>query len=346
MIRKNRKAAFLIIGVLAVLTAGCGFFPEKIYTSSLFAMDTVMELQIAGKTDLTSEADNYIRSLEKELSVTDEESQVGRLNAEGEGSLSGEAAGILGRALDVCKRTGGALDVTIYPVLKAWGFTTGSYRVPSDSEINELLENVDYSKVTVEEKESGAIVYLPDGMQIDLGSVVKGYTGEAVAAMLREKGVSSALLNLGGNVQCIGTKPTGEKWKVAIKCPFKDSTSGVIGVYSADDVAIITSGGYERYFEEDGKTYWHILDPATGKPAESGLASVTIIGKDGLLCDGLSTALFVKGLEDAIEYYRACDDFEAIFITEDREVYVTEAIADDFTLTGEYHDLPLKVVSR
>ena len=305
-------------------------------------MDTVMELQIAGDKDYTLDADNFIRDIEKELSVTDKNSEIARINEDGEGEVSGDVSAILKRALEVCARTDGDLDITIYPVLRTWGFTTGEYKVPTDQEISELLNCVDYRKVSLQND----TVTLQDGMQIDLGSVAKGYTGSAVADMLREKGVTHALLNLGGNVQCIGAKPNGEKWKVAIRSPFQDSASGTIGVYAADDVAIITSGGYERYFEEDGETYWHILDPGTGKPAKSGLASVTIIGWDGLLCDGLSTALFVEGIDDAIELWKESDDFEAIFITEEREVYVTEGAAENFTLTGEYHDLPLHVITR
>ncbi len=350
-------SALAVISLVSVLAWGCAFPGEKIYTSTIFAMDTVMELQIAGKKDYTPEAEEYIRRLEKELSVTDSESEIAVVNENGEGRLSEEVGNILQRALDVCERTGGALDITIYPVLKAWGFTTGEYRVPSDGELAELLYSVGYRKVVLErgvspdsedeaDMGSGAHVILPDGMEIDLGSVAKGYTGTAVSDMLREKGVEHALINLGGNVQCIGGKPGGDPWKVAIKSPFPDSASGMIGVMDADDVAIITSGGYERYFEDNGKRYWHILNPTTGKPAESGLVSVTIVGKDGLLCDGLSTALFVEGLDKAIEEYKISDDFEAIFVTEDREVYVTEGIADKFVLSSEYYDLPLHVVTR
>lgn len=369
----SKRTALLTSIPLLLSTAmwGCSFTLEKTYTSSIFAMDTIMELQIAGKEDYTSQAEEYIRALEKELSVTDSGSEIYKLNAEGEGELSSEVSGILSRALDVCERTDGALDVTIYPVLKTWGFTTGQYRVPADEEIAELLKNVDYRNVKLENASPGltsgddgatesevdsidsvdtdagsARVLLTEGMQLDLGSVVKGYTGTAVADRLRSLGVTHALLNLGGNVQCIGTKPGGEKWKVAVKSPFEDSTTGVFGVIDADDVAIITSGGYERYFEENGETYWHILDPETGKPAKSGLASVTIVGKDGLLCDGLSTALFVKGLDEAISFWKSSDDFEAVFITEDREVYVTEGLASNFTLTGEYYNIPLHVVGR
>ena len=345
------------MALVAAINSGCSVMPEKIYTSTIFSMDTVMELQIAGKEDYTPVAEEYIRSLERELSVTDANSQIAKLNAAGEGELSEEVTHILEGALKVCDRTDGALDVTIYPVLRAWGFTTGEYRVPSDKELSELLQKVDYRKVAVntevqagsdsaDAESSFAKVSLDEGMQLDLGSVVKGYTGTAVAQELRQKGVNHALLNLGGNVQCIGTKPNGEKWKVAVKSPFEDSTTGIFGVIAADDVAIITSGGYERYFEEDGQIYWHILDPENGKPARNGLASVTIVGKDGLLCDGLSTALFVKGLDDAIEFWKNSDDFEAVFITQDGEAYVTEGLAPDFTLNGEYHDTTLHVVSR
>ena len=355
-------SALAVTGMVSALAWGCAFFGEKIYTSTIFAMDTVMELQIAGGRDFTPEAEEYIRRLEKELSVTDASSEIARLNADGEGDLTEEVGSILLQAKDVCDRTGGALDITIYPVLKAWGFTTGEYRIPSDEEIAGLLSSVDYKGIDIEVEENASDsgsdskdgdsagntvkAGLSEGMQVDLGSVAKGYTGTAVADMLRSKGVTHALLNLGGNVQCIGSKLNGDPWKVAIKSPFPDSDSGMIGVVEADDVAIITSGGYERYFEEEGKRYWHILDPATGKPAENGLVSVTVVGKDGLLCDGLSTALFVKGLDKAIEQYRQSDDFEAIFVTEDREVYVTEGLADKFSLTSEYHDLPLQVIAK
>ena len=268
----------------------------------------------------------------------------------------------------MCDRTDGALDISIYPVLKLWGFTTGEYQVPTDEEIAALLPYVNYENVNVgpkdiarddpdkeiikdiEGKEIGfdseyVAAFVPR-MQIDLGSVAKGYTGTYVAEQLRLRGVEHALLNLGGNVQCIGTKPNGDKWKVAVKSPFEDSTSGMFGVIAADDVAIITSGGYERYFEQDGEIYWHILDPKTGKPAKNGLASVTVVGKDGLVCDGMSTALFVKGLDEAIKVWKESDDFEAVFITENGKVYVTEGLSADFSLAPEYHDAELSVIYR
>ncbi len=318
-------------------------------------MDTIMEIQAAGDEELLTGAETMIRDLEKKLSVTDEESEIYALNRDGEAVVSPDVADIMTRALSVCAETNGALDISIYPVLKAWGFTTGSYRVPEADEIDALLENVDYRKV---QQDTGTVllssaasdskcqVIIAPGMQVDLGSVVKGYTGSAVAKYFRDNGVKSALINLGGNVECIGKKPDGNKWKVAIKSPFADSQTGIFGVIEAEDMAIITSGGYERFFEEDGKTYWHILDPKTGYPAENGLVSVTIIGSDGLRCDGLSTALFVMGLDEAIDFWKQHGDFDAIFITDNGEAYITSGIADAFTLYSEYYDAPLHVLSR
>ena len=364
----NRKRSIRAATALLAMTAlcacslsGCAAFGPAIMTSSLFAMDTIMEIQVAGDEELLTGAETMIRGLEKELSVTDESSEIYALNRDGEALVSGDVADIMRRALEVCDRTDGALDVSIYPVLKEWGFTTGSYKVPEEAEIEALLQGVDYRKVEIDgagsseegvgssgtsEVADAAHVSIAPGMQVDLGSVVKGYTSTAVADYFRENGVKSALINLGGNVQCIGTKPDGKKWKVAIKSPFEDSQTGIFGVVDAEDVAIITSGGYERYFEENGEIYWHILDPKTGYPARNGLASVTIIGKDGLMCDGLSTALFVMGLDSAIDFWKQSGDFDAVFITDSGEAYVTSGIADSFTLYSEYYDAPVHVVGR
>ena len=333
------------------------FAGKNMQTSTLFAMDTVMELQIQGDEELLREGEALIRSLEKELSVTDENSEIARLNKDGKAALTEDVAELMGKALDICDSTDGALDITIYPVLKAWGFTTGEYRVPADEEIQELLENVDYHGVditsfdaTIDSDElsdaAGIICEIPEGTQVDLGSVAKGYTSMSLYNLFTDKGVTSGLINLSGNVQCIGSKINGDDWKVAVKSPFIDSSSGILGVLSVSDLAVVTSGGYERYFEEDGKTYWHILDPKTGKPAENGLVSVTIIGRDGLLCDGLSTALFVKGLDEAIRYYQENRDkeFDMVLVTDDREVYLTEGVADKFSLASEYYNLNTHII--
>ncbi|MCR5417202.1 MAG: FAD:protein FMN transferase [Pseudobutyrivibrio sp.] len=305
-------------------------------------MDTVMELKINGDKFLLTDSEHMIRNLEKKISVTDDESEIYELNHVKKAILSDQSIDVLEGAIDVCNKTDGALDISIYPVLKLWGFTTGEYNVPDSKMLDDMIENVDHSKIQI----NGNTVEIPENMEIDLGSVAKGYTGTMVADYLKENSVTSALINLGGNVQCIGSKPNGDPWNVAIKSPFFDSNSGIIGVLKASDEAIITSGGYERYFEQDGNIYWHILDPSTGMPANNGIVSVTVVGENGLMCDGLSTALFVMGLDDAINYWKDNNEsFDMIVITEDRKIYITDKLYDEFTLSSEYYNMNLTVIS-
>lgn len=324
---KRAVALFLAL----VLLAGCAPAPVQTVSTAertFFAMDTVMTLRLyeGGDEALLAGAEARVRELEGLLSVTDGDSEIYALNRDGAAELSPETGSLLREALALCARTEGALDLSTYPVLRSWGFTTGEYAVPGQETLDKLLPLVDYTRVALD----GNAASLPDGMEIDLGSVAKGYTGAALAALLREGGVTSALLDLGGNIQAVGAKPDGSPWRVGIRNP---AGEGNIGVVEVENQAVITSGGYERYFEEDGVRYWHILDPKTGAPARGGLASVTVVGDDGLMCDGLSTALFVMGREKAVEHWRQYRDFEAVLVSEDGSVTITPGLEGRFTLT-------------
>ena len=306
---------------------------------TVFAMDTVMDLSAYGADDALMEAaEQEILDLESRLSVTDENSEIYALDRDGQAALSPDTAELMETALEMCGRTQGALDISIYPVLRAWGFTTGSYQIPAQEELQTLLASVDYSRVVLE----NGTASIAQGMEVDLGSVAKGYTGDKVSQLLREGGVTSALLNLGGNVQLIGGKPDGSDWRVAVQDPESD---GYLGVLNLRDKAAITSGGYERYFVgDDGQVYWHIIDPATGAPAHSGLISVTVVGDRGVLCDALSTALFVMGLDKAVEYWHQYGDFEAVFVSEDGSIAITSGLQDCFSLADGYTDRTLTVI--
>ena len=176
----------------------------------------------------------------------------------------------------------------------------------------------------------GTNLTVPDGMQLDLGAVGKGYTADLVVEQLKEDGIESALISLGGNIQAIGSRPDGSDWQIGIRAPWKN---GNLGVLEMSDMAVVTSGGYENYFEDaDGNIYWHILDPTTGYPADSGLQAAVIVGKEGRLCDALSTSLFVMGAEKAEEYWRKNGGFDMILVTDENEILLTEGIAGQFTL--------------
>lgn len=316
--------------------------PEA-YSKSFFAMDTYVTFTAYGANaeDGLRQAENRIAELEKLWSVTDADSDIYAVNhSNGQPvGVSEETEELVSFALAMAEKTNGALEPTIYPVLTAWGFTTDENHVPAESEIAERLAVVGYDRV---HEENGTITLDP-GTMLDLGAVGKGYAGDEAVQVLKENGVFSALLDIGGNIQAIGTKPDGSYWRIGLKEPF--SEEGILGVIQVADAAVVTSGSYERYFiGEDGKRYGHIIDPVTGHPVDNGLASVTIIAGEGKLCDALSTALFVMGLEDAKDYWRQNRDFDMILVMEDGKLYVTEGIKDRFSLQGGYGDVTVNVV--
>lgn len=297
-------------------------------TRDIFAMDTYMNLKVySNDENILDISQEKISQLEKLFSVTDENSDLWKINHSNgqEVSISDETAEILQKSLEVCNSTNGALDISIYPVLKEWGFTTNLYKVPTQDRIELLLKNVNYRNISLDDNN----ISIPEDYQIDLGSVAKGYTGDCLMNIFKENGVQSALVNLGGNVQAYGTKPDGSLWNVAIKNPF--SSNEEMCIVSISDKAVITSGNYERYFtDDDGNRYWHILDTATGYPADNGLVSVTIIGDSGTMCDALSTALFVMGTEKAIEYWKNDHSFDMILVSSDKTIYFTRGLKNSF----------------
>ncbi len=292
-------------------------------------MDTFMTVRAYGDNgdEALKSAEEKIKYLESIFSVTIDESDIYKIN-NSHGStvdISPETAEILDEAVKMCEKTDGALDITLYPVLSAWGFTADEFRVPASSEIAGLLEYVDYSEVSVDRQN----VTVPEGFQLDLGAIAKGYASDEIADDLRENGVKSAVINLGGNIRTLGEKPDGSLWKIAVRDPF--NTESDMCVLETGETSVVTSGNYERFFVgEDGQKYWHILDPSDGYPADSGLVSVTVIGESGFYCDALSTALFVMGKDKAVEFWREKRDFDMILVTESHEIMYTSGISRCF----------------
>ena len=304
-------------------------------SKDIFAMDTYMTVTAYGAKaqEAVDEAEAEIQRLDELLSTGNEESEIAQLNQNKSATLSEDAGYLVERALELNKETDGAFDIAIYPVMEAWGFPTQNYQVPTADTLESLLKLADASQIIYDEN-SRKISFGREGMKIDLGGIAKGYTSSRIMDIYKENNISSGLVNLGGNVQALGTKPDGSKWRVAVQSP--DDTEDYLGILSVEDKAVITSGGYERYFEQDGKTYHHIINPKTGYPAENGLTSVTVVSEDGTLADGLSTSLFIMGKEEAIEFWKAhSEEFDIIMLTDEGKLYVTEGIQDDFSTEME-----------
>ena len=297
--------------------------------AGFFAMNTYISMTAYGDQadSVLEEAESRMKELEALWSVTEENSDIYAVN-HSNGSpvtVSDETAEILSFALEMAAETNGALDPTIYPLVSAWGFTTEEHHIPSDDKIQEMLSLVGYEKIRLDENQ----VQLPPNMMLDLGALGKGYAGDTVIQLLKDRGILSALVDLGGNIQTIGMRPDGMPWRLGLQDPFGGEN---LGVLSVSDCAVVTSGNYENYFiGEDGKTYGHIIDPVTGYPVESDLASVTVIAAEGKLCDALSTSLFVMGQDRAVNFWRQRQDFEMILVTSTGEISVTEGIADQFS---------------
>ncbi|MGN0633242.1 MAG: FAD:protein FMN transferase [Oscillospiraceae bacterium] len=339
---------YIFLAIALLIQTSCKGSDDSLNSShkeskSFFAMDTYITVTAYGEdTDNgLKAAQDEINALEKLWSVTDEYSEIYRINNSGGQAVevSPQTAELLRFSLDMHERTEGAFDITLYPVLKAWGFTTDEYRVPGDEEIAQLLKNTGVQNISLENN----TVQIPDNMQIDLGAVGKGYAGDLVAQRLKSNGVSSALIDIGGNIQTVGVKPDGEKWTVGIRSPFGEGNFATLEI---GECAVVTSGGYERYFVDNGKTYRHILDPKTGKPADSGLASVTVIGSEGRLCDALSTSLFVMGLDKAEKLWKESNAFEMVIVTSDGDIYITEGIENDFVINKSLTDTKASVIRR
>ena len=304
------------------------------YTSDVFAMDTYMTLTAYGENaqEAVEAGIAEIQRLDDLLSTGKDTSEVAQINANGGGVLSEDTDYLVKRALDIYQSTNGAFDISIYPVMQLWGFTTGNFAVPSESDLAAKLALVDAGKIILSEENGQTSISLPEGMEIDLGGIAKGYTSGRVMDVMKSYGIKSAVINLGGNAHVLGNKTDGSQWKVGIQDP--EDENGYLGGVSVTDKAIITSGGYERYFvdKDTGVKYHHIIDPKTGYSANNGLISVTIVSADSTLADGLSTSLFVLGTEDAITYceeHCAEDGFDAIMEDEDGKLYITDGIYDD-----------------
>ena len=331
---KNLVLAFFLI-FSCLITISCS---QKMESSSFTAMNTYMTVKSFGPhaKAANQKVQKEIERLEGILSTTIEGSDVYKMNSKSgldfaESVVQPETAYLIKESQRFYEMTGGAFNPALYPVIHEWGFTTGDYKVPEAGRIQELLALTDFSEVKI----NGDKVSHPYGLQLDFGAIGKGYAGDGATSILKDAGVKSALLDFGGNIQVIGSKPDGSDWTVGIKNPWGGEP---VAAVKLRDACMITSGGYERFFTgEDGKTYIHIFDGVTGRPVENDLESVTIICREGLYGDALSTALFVMGLDKAIKFWQQSScDFDFIILTKDKGIVYTAPMEKSISLLFDF----------
>lgn len=333
---KTKALTIICSFLLLLIFAGCTQENEAVHTTQIFALDTVIDLTAYGDNAkiAVSEATKEIYRLEKLFSVTNNQSDAYMLNQSSSDEVTAdtETCSLLRTAKDINSLTEGNFDITIYPVLRLWGFTEEDYRVPTDAEIENALASVSTDNIVISEDNK---IKLANNAQIDLGGIAKGYIADKAAEAMKQAGCQSGLISLGGNVRTIGEKASNENWNIGIRSP---ESQDYFATVSTRECSVITSGAYQRNFTEDGITYHHIIDPKTGKPSDSDAVSVTIIGKDGTLCDALSTAIFIGGSDYAETLSQNIPDFEYIVLTKDNTIHISESLRDSFDLTEDYSD--------
>lgn len=311
---KKILSVICICVISVILLCSCSAEPSSFYESQTFAMDTFLTQTVYGENaEEVSVSNSKIASdLEKLLSVTRAESDVSVLNAKGSGNLSGEAKRVFDLAGMYTELTDKNFCYSLGNLIDLWGIGTEHERVPRKEEIKKAV--VDPDLICVADK------IILNGTKINLGGIAKGYALDRFYENCVGNGVKSALIDFGGSICAVGSKPNGEKWSVGIYNP---SLGNLAAVISGNDFFVSTSGGYERFFEKDGKRYHHILDIRTGYPAENGLMQVSVISGSGVETDVYSTALFVMGKEDGYEFAEM-HDIAAVFLDENGEIYITE----------------------
>ncbi len=313
-------------------------FDPKKTTRELFAMDTIMTITAYGDNSekAVDEAVQEIQRLDKLLSVGDNDSEVSKINASGGGILSNDCRILTQRSLDIYRTTDGAYDITVYPLMELWGFTGDEPALPDDEDIQNVLSSCGSDKLTFDNKK----LTLGENQGIDFGGIAKGYTSSRIMEIFKKYDILSGIVSLGGNVQCFDTKPDGSFWRCGITDPDgPQDSSKLLGVVEVMDKAVITSGGYERYFKDDkGYVYHHIMDMQTGYPSQSDLSSVTVVSNDGTLADALSTACFVMGKDNAIDYWKKYSNytFDLVLCTKDKKLFITDGLTENFTSEYDY----------
>jgi len=328
---KNKKTIFLtILAVSLIFLTACGNNGEDIPQAedNVFLMDTLVQMRAHGENAevAVEESMERIREIENLMSKTIETSDIYQLNnnPETEIEIDKESKRVLEKALEYAELTAGDFDPTIGALVELWGVGTENAAVPEESEIKDALANTGYEHLRLNDNSAELT---KAGVKIDLGGIAKGYAAEEVKKVVQEYEIDHAFVNLGGNVLVIGNKVDGSPWKIGIQDP-REGRGNVMAIVDAVDKTIVTSGNYERYFEEDGKLYHHILDPKTGYPAENNLLSVSIISENSFDADALSTAIYVMGLERGMKFIENLEDVDVMFITEELEVYLSSGLKE------------------
>jgi thiamine biosynthesis lipoprotein len=336
MARKKKNIGIIILSlmVLIIFTACTKneepMTKEEIIFGSIPVKITIFDSSKEEELDVAFE---LIKAVDNKMSKNKDESEISAINLKAGKEyvpVSKETFDIIQKSESFYKTSKGYFDITIGPLVELWdiGPTTG--HIPEEGEIEMVLDLINYDNIEFNES-NHEIKLSKENMVIDLGGIAKGYAADVVVDYFRSAGIKKAIINLGGNVSVMGQKNEEDLWAVGIQNPL-EPTGSSLGILKAADISVVTSGTYQRYFEENGVRYHHILDPKNGYPIRNNLQSVTIVTENSLRADALSTALFALGLEEGLSLANNDESIEAIFVTKENKIYLSEGIKNNFKL--------------
>lgn len=334
------KRISIILLIILILVSGCS--KKEPIKKSDFLLNTVVSVTIYDKPDekILDKVFNEIKNIEDKMSLHRQNSEVVKINkmaGKKAVKVSKETLDVIKKGIYFSKLTNGRFDITIGPLVSLWNIGSGNKNIPSKEEIEKKLSLINYKDVSINSEKRE--VYLKrKNMKIDLGGIAKGYVADRVKEILKDENVESAIINLGGNIYILGKKLNGEKFKIGIQDP-NDDKNKPLGYVKVSNKSVVTSGIYERYFEKKDKRYHHILDINSGYPVRNNLAGLSIISDESIDGDGLSTSIFILGLDEGLEKINSLENIEAIFITRDNKIYLSKGIKKKFNLMKNNYEI-------
>jgi len=344
---RYKKVKILALGLVLALSSallqGCSGANAEPLEETQFLLGTVCTIKLYDhqSEEVMTKAFDRIKQIDDRMSANKEGTEVDAIAlAAGKSyvKVSDDTFYVIQKGLEYCAKSGGVFDISIGPLVKLWGIGTDAARLPSQEEIDAKRSLVNYKDVLINTADK-SVMLKQEGMSLDLGGIAKGYAADEVKRVLKENGVEHAIINLGGNVIAMNSNVNGQPWNIGIQNPF-ETRGDIVGSISVTDKTIVTSGIYERYLEVNGVRYHHILNPFTGYPMDSGLASVTVITDSSIDADAMTKNLFYSGVEKGLEYLKQNNpDVQAIFITKDKKVYVTDGLKGNISITNSEYKL-------
>lgn len=339
----KKKILLVVFSVIIVfVTVSCIGDKDKTISRDTFLLDTLVNITIYDNDnpEIIDGAIDFIRELENVLSVHIVGSDLYNIRQNAgikKTNVTEHTMNIIKRSMEYYELSNKNYDITLGPLIELWNESKDLNIVPNNNDIFDLLKYVGMNRITADYKNNS--IFVDNGMFLDFGACAKGYISDCIKQYLLDKGIRSALINLGGNIDIIGTKTNGKDFGVVLRTPEDDPKNKYLGILKISNISIVTSGDYERYYKINGVKYHHILDPKTGCPAKSDLKSVSIITKESLDADILSTAVFVLGFEKGKKLIEDLDNIDAIFVTKDNMVYATDGIKERFELMDNNYKL-------